>query len=198
MDALETARRDLHSFITTFNMLTPQEVDTIVDGTNIQAFSKGNVLLKEGQVSDKCYFVLKGLIREYYLKDGEEKTTAFFTENEPVNSFTSNNSKSPSRSYLECIEDCILTVGTDDIIEAMCKKVPRLENLMRVEVEKNAGKFQDEYAAFIMSSPEERYVSLLEKRPGLMNRVPQHQIASFLGVKPESLSRIRKRLLTAK
>lgn len=198
MDALETARRDLHSFITTFNMLTPQEVDTIVDGTNIQAFPKGTILLKEGQISDKCYFVLKGLIREYYLKDGEEKTTVFFTENEPVNSFTSNNSKSPSRSYLECIEDCILTVGTDDIIEAMCKKVPRLENLMRVEVEKNAGKFQDEYAAFIMSSPEERYVSLLEKRPGLMNRVPQHQIASFLGVKPESLSRIRKRLLTAK
>ncbi|KYG74300.1 hypothetical protein AWW68_13615 [Roseivirga spongicola] len=179
-------------------MLTPQEVDTIVDGTNIQAFPKGTILLKEGQISDKCYFVLKGLIREYYLKDGDEKTTAFFTENEPVNSFTSNNSKSPSRSYLECIEDCILTVGTDDIIEAMCKKVPRLENLMRVEVEKNAGKFQDEYAAFIMSSPEERYVSLLEKRPGLMNRVPQHQIASFLGVKPESLSRIRKRLLTAK
>lgn len=198
MDSLEIARQDLHAFITGFNMLSSEEVNTIVDGTNIKLFEKGTLLLKQGQVSDKCYFVLNGLVREYYLKDGDEKTTAFFAENEPVNAFTSSNSKAPSKHYLECIEDCILTVGSDDLIEDMCKKVPRLENLMRVEVEKNAGKFQDEYAAFIMSSPEERYISLLEKRPGLMNRVPQHQIASFLGIKPESLSRIRKRLLTAK
>ena len=198
MNDLDSARQDLHAFVTSFGMLTPDEVNTVVDGTIIKFFPKGSILLKEGQVSDKCYFVLQGLIREYYLKDGEEKTTAFFAENEPVNAFTSSSSKKPSKHYLECIEDCILTVGTDDITEEMCKKVPRLENLMRVEVEKNAGKFQDEYAAFIMSSPEERYLTLLEKRPGLMNRVPQHQIASFLGVKPESLSRIRKRLLSTK
>ena len=198
MDPIENARQDLHAFVTAFGMLNPDEVNTIVEGTNIKFFEKGSILLNEGQVSDKCYFVLKGLVREYYLKEGEEKTTAFFAENEPVNAFTSTHNQAPSKHYLECIEDCILTVGNDDIIEEMCRKVPRLENVMRVEVEKNAGKFQDEYAAFIMSSPEERYLSLLEKRPGLMNRVPQHQIASFLGIKPESLSRIRKRILSAK
>lgn len=198
MNSIDQARSDLRNFIADFQMLTPDEVDTITNGTNIQQFDKGTLLLKEGQVSDKCYFVIKGLVRQFYLIDGEEKTTAFFMEKEPVNAFTSNNTKTPSKHYIECIEDCVLTVGTDNLIENMCQKVPRLENVMRVEVEKNAGKFQDEYAAFIMSSPEERYLNLLEKRPGLMNRVPQHQIASFLGVKPESLSRIRKRLLTTR
>ncbi len=198
MNSIDQARSDLRNFIADFQMLTPDEVDTITNGTNIQQFDKGTLLLKEGQVSDKCYFVIKGLVRQFYLIDGEEKTTAFFMEKEPVNAFTSSNTKTPSKHYIECIEDCVLTVGTDDLIENMCQKVPRLENVMRVEVEKNAGKFQDEYAAFIMSSPEERYLNLLEKRPGLMNRVPQHQIASFLGVKPESLSRIRKRLLTTR
>jgi hypothetical protein len=63
-------------------------------------------------------------------------------------------------------------------------------------MEKNAGKAQEEHSLFIISSPEERYLNLLENRPKLLNRVPQHQIASYLVIKPESLSRIRKRIVS--
>ena len=78
----------------------------------------------------------------------------------------------------------------------MIAEFPELEPIIRSEMEKNAGDAQDEMAAFITSSPEERYRNLLENRPELLNRVPLHQIASYLGMKPESLSRIRKRIVS--
>lgn len=188
----------LRGFIKQFGMLTDDEIDIIVDNANIQSYKKGTVLLREGQVARECYFVLKGLVREYYIKDGEEKSTNFYTEMEPVNSFTSHTEGKPSKHFLVCAEDCVLTVGTDSLEQEMCRRIPRLESIIRQEVENNTGKMQDHMANFITSSAEERYMQLMEERPGLLNRVPQHQIASYLGVTPESLSRIRKRLLTSK
>lgn len=188
----------LRGFIKQFGMLTDDEIDIIVDNAHIKSFKKGTVLLREGQMSKECYMVLKGLVREYYIKDGVERTTNFFTEMQPVNSFTSRNSSKPSKHFLVCAEDCTLTVGWNSLEEEMCRRIPRLESLIRQEVEKETGKMQDEMAKFITSTPEELYSDLVENRPDLLNRVPQHQIASYLGVTPESLSRIRKRLLTTK
>lgn len=195
---IDTAREDLRQFVKSFGMLTNDEVNVIIDNANIKAFKKGTVLLREGQVAKECYFVLKGLVREYYLKEGEERSTNFFTEMEPVNSFTSHTGGKASKHFLVCTEDCVLTVGTDSLEQEMCRRIPRLESIIRQEVENNTGKMQDEMAKFITSSPEELYTDLVENRPELLNRVPQHQIASYLGVKPETLSRIRKRLLTTK
>ena len=179
-------------------MLSKEEIDIIVNNADVRKFKKGTALLKEGQVSRECFFVLKGLVREYYEVDGEEKTTAFFTEGQPVNSFTSYSNEEPSKHYLICAEDCILTVGTQSLEEEMCKRIPKLENLIRVEVERITGKTQDNLAAFITSTPEQRYLNLIENRPDLFHRVPQHQIASYLGITPESLSRIRKRIFSKK
>lgn len=188
----------LRDFVAQFQLLTDEEIDLIVDNADIRVFEKGTLLLKEGQVCNTCYFVLQGCVREYYVVDGEEKSTAFFTEYDPVNAFTSATNQTPSRYYLECVEDCVLTVGEVDMVEEMVQRIPRLENVMRVEVERHAGKVQDDHAAFVMSSPEQRYLNLLEHRRDLIHRVPQHQLASFIGVTPESLSRIRKRILLAK
>lgn len=71
---------------------------------------------------------------------------------------------------------------------------PPLETMIRKMVEENLGQVQDEWTSFIASSPEERYQALLRKRPHLVDRVPQHQLASYLGITPESLSRIKKRV----
>lgn len=188
----------LRKFVGSFNMLTDDEVDMIVSNANIKSFKKGTILLREGQIAKECYFVLKGLVREYYIKDGEEKSTNFFTELEPVNSFTSRNSNKPSKHFLICSEDTILTIGTNSLEQEMCERIPRLESIIRHEVEKEVGKMQDDMAKLLTSTPEELYLDLVNNRPELLNRVPQHQIASYIGVKPETLSRIRKKLLTAK
>jgi CRP-like cAMP-binding protein len=150
-------------------------------------------LLKEGRISKECYAVVRGCIREFYIKDGLEKTTAFFTEGQSVNSFSSYTNQVPSKHFLECSEDCLLTVGNQSLVDQMCERLPQLTEFIKTEVEKDAGELQERMASFMTSSPEERFTDLMENNPSLMNRVPQHQIASYLGVTPESLSRIKKR-----
>lgn len=174
--------------------LEDHEVELIARNTTIKFFPKGTILLKPGQVAKHCYMVLHGVVRSYYLKDGEEHSTAFYLEMEPVNSFTSFTLSKPSRHYLVCAEDAWLTVGDQEIEQKMCMLIPRLEHIIRREVEMATGRAQDEHDLFIMSNPEERYLRLMKERKELLQRIPQHQIASYIGVTPESLSRIRKRL----
>lgn len=186
-------KEEFRKFVSNFSFLTPEEADTIVEHTVLKEFKKGTMLLEEGNVSKECYAVIRGCVREYFIKDGIEKTTAFFTEGQAVNSFSSYTNQVPSKHYLVCSEDCLLTVGNQSLVDQMCERIPRLTEFIRTEVEKDAGALQERMAAFMTSSPEERFTDLLENNPGLMNRVPQHQIASYLGVTPESLSRIKKR-----
>lgn len=186
----------LQEFITSMQLLTPSEVELIIENTVVKFFKKGDFLLREGEVAQSCYFVLKGCIREYYIVDGVEKVSNFYTEAMPVNSFTSYSKKKESKHFWEAQEDTYVTVGTQQLEDEMCARIPRLEQLIRQEVERNTGKAQDDFALFMISTPEERYQNLLKTRPDLLNRVPQHQIASYIGIKPESLSRIRKRLIT--
>lgn len=186
-------KEELRKFIEGFGFLNADETEIIIENTVLKLFKKGTLLLKEGEVSKACYAVIKGCVREYYLKDGQEKTTAFFTEGEPVNSFSSYSNQAPSKHFLECVEDCWLTIGSQSLIDEMCERIPRLTDFIRIEVEKETGKLQERMAKFMTSTPEERFLDLLDNNPQLMNRVPQHQIASYLGIAPESLSRIKKR-----
>ena len=160
----------------------------------VKCFDKGTIILEEGNISNECFFIIKGCIRSFYIKDGEEKTTEFFTEEQAVVPSVYGN-KIPSKHYLECIEDTIAGVGTPELETEMYLKFPQIESLNRALGEAIMAKHQDTFAEFKMTSPEERYLALLKNRPDLIQRAPQHQIASYLGIKPESLSRIRKRIM---
>jgi len=128
------------------------------------------------------------------LKNGEEKTIEFYTEEQAVT--PANYGKSaPSKYYLECIEDTVVNVGNPTLEQEMYQKYPQLESLSRVIGEVILTTQQENFTVFKTSSPEERYINLLKNRPDLLQRVPQHQIASYLGIKAESLSRIRKRII---
>ncbi|RAP30845.1 hypothetical protein C2W64_00012 [Brevibacillus laterosporus] len=87
-----------------------------------------------------------------------------------------------------------MVVGDLDTEKEMYNKYTQLESMTRKMIEENFGQVQDEFAACIASTPEERFKALLLKRPHLIDRVPQHQLASYLGITPESLSRIKKRV----
>lgn len=185
---------DIAALIGKFLPLQPEEQTALREGIPIRNFEKGTVLLREGQVARDSYFNLRGCVRKYYLVDGEEKTTEFFTEDQSVASLQSYIQKIPANHYLECVEDCVLAVLNYDKEMELYKKVEGFESLCRVSIEEEMGKQQEVLAKFITSSPEERYLNLLETRPDLIQRVPQYHLASYLGVKPESLSRIRKRI----
>ena len=107
-------------------------------------------------------------------------------------------SKTPSEYYISCVEDTILTVTNPDIGVEINTKFPKFEIMCRILSEELLAKHQIDFDEFKTSSPEQRYLNLLQKRPDLIQRVPQHQLASYLGIKPQSLSRLRARILEKK
>ncbi|HRD79881.1 MAG: Crp/Fnr family transcriptional regulator [Saprospiraceae bacterium] len=184
----------IFQFVARFLQLHPDEKQAIAEQTNLRYFPKGSTLLREGQVSNLCYFVLRGCVRQYYLVDGVEKTTHFFTEGQPVTPDESTNLLRPSQSYLSCLEDSVLAVSTPEKEQQMYRKFPRLESVCRLSVEEELGKSKAHLASFILLTPEQRYLQLLQNQPDLIARVPNIHLASYLGIAPESLSRIKKRL----
>ncbi len=183
----------LFDFISKYMPLSDEEKKAIMAMDIFKTFKRGEVLLKKDQFSRDSYFVIKGCIRCYYIVDGEEKTTAFYTESEPYSPPCSVNGK-PSEHYVSCVEDSILTVGNDPD-NVVFEKFPRFETLCRILSEKLLANSQATFDEFKTSSPEQRYLSLLKNRPDLLQRVPQYQMASYLGITPQSLSRLRRRIL---
>ncbi|MEM7371978.1 MAG: Crp/Fnr family transcriptional regulator [Bacteroidota bacterium] len=189
--------QQLFQYLSKYITLTEEEANELISMDLIRAIPKGSILLREGERSIRSYFVLKGCLRSYYLIDGEEKTTAFYTENQGVTPQCVT-TQEPSAYFLVCVEDCVLATSTSDMEAPFFEKFPRFESLCRVLGEKMLTNQQMSFDAYMNSTPEQRYLLLLENRPDLIQRVPQYQLASYLGIKPESLSRIRKRLLEKK
>ena len=185
----------LIKFLSKIDSLTSGEIKELADLMTVKEIKKNTTIVKQGQICNLCYFVLKGCLRKYVVLEGVEKTTAFYTEEEAVNFFTSFTTKTASESYLMTLEDSILLVGNPESEADVYKSFPKLEQVVRRMMEQDFGKTQDSFARFITSTPEERYLNLLKDRPQLAQRVPQHQLASYLGITPESLSRIRKRII---
>lgn len=183
----------LFNFISKYITLTDEEKNTLLSLNLFQSAKKGTILLEQGQNTNKNYFVLKGCIRVYYIIDGEEKTTAFYTELEGI---TPNCviTKTPSEYYIGCVEDSILLISNDDMSAEVNSKFPKFDIMCRKLSEELLAKQRMDFDEFKTSSPEQRYLNLLQKRPDLIQRVPQHQLASYLGIKPQSLSRLRARI----
>ncbi|MBX2945778.1 MAG: Crp/Fnr family transcriptional regulator [Cyclobacteriaceae bacterium] len=188
----------LMQFLSQFKELSPDQVQELSRlMTTIEA-KKNETLVKDGQLCNLCYFVLRGCLRQYVIIDGAEKTISIYTENQAVNYYTNQGTQNKSDSYLTCIEDSILLVGNPANDAKLFSNYPVLAEITRKMIESDFGKTQNTLAKFITSTPEQRYLNLLNEKPALLQRVPQHIIASYLGMTPESLSRIRKRLIKNK
>ncbi len=181
-------------YFSQFTTLTPEEVKALEEGMVVSRAKKDTHLLKEGQTSVDTYFILEGCIRQYCLVNGEEKTTNFFTEGQWVISLTGLTQNMPSFYNLVCMEDTSLVIGNEQKAQELFKKFPRFETLARQVMEKSFAEQQQLMTSYHTDNPEQRYLRLLKLRPDLFQRVSQYHMASYIGVKPESLSRIRKRI----
>jgi CRP-like cAMP-binding protein len=174
--------------------LSDAEAEAIAKSMVVKTFPKGTLLLKEGQISTEAYFVLEGYVRQYSMIDGEERTQRFFTEEEWVLSLQSFSQHVPANHFLVCAEDTTLVIGTEQRENDLYDRFPRFESISRKVMEKILVEQQEMVSSYQTDTPEERYKKLLQSRPDIAQRVPQYQLASYIGVKPESLSRIRKRI----
>ncbi len=184
----------LVQLMSSFIDLTNEEKQGILEAFPVKSYTKGTALLKEGQIAKDAFFVIQGCIRKYSIEDGEEKTAEFFTEFQSAVNFDSMSNNSPSKVYFTCTEDTTVAIINSEKESALYKKFPRFGEVCRVEMEKMFGASQEELTTFKNSTPKERYLNLLKERPNLVQRVPQYQLASYLGIKPETLSRIRKKI----
>jgi CRP-like cAMP-binding protein len=178
-----------HILVTLMQQLTPltkEEALDIEESFPIKTVTKGTFLLKEGTISKEAYYIIKGCIRAYKLQEGEEKTTSFFTENQSVINFNSITNNIASTINFICEEETTIAILNAEKEKALYLKHPRFETFCRNGVEKMMGEKQEQQI---------EYISLKPENPNLINRVPQYQIASYLGIKPETLSRIRARLV---
>lgn len=187
----------LLDFITEHIDLTEDEKEKIIQMNLFKSVKKGQILLAEGDYSEKSYFILKGCLRAYYVLNGEEKTTAFYTEMQGISPHTLLNKKA-SEYFIACVEDGIIIETTPEMEQEGFEKFPKFETLCRILSEKLYLQQQMDFDEFKTSSPEKRYLNLIEKRPDLLQRVPQNQIASYLGITPQSLSRLRSRISAKK
>ncbi len=186
-----------NKFVNYFSKISPlseEEAEGIAQSMQTKSFKKGDYLVQAGQMASSTYFILEGCVREYILTDGEEKTTNFFTEEQWAISLNSFATQNGADHNWVCVEDTTVVVGDEQQAQALFKKFPRFETISRIIMETAFAEQRAALTSYYTDSPEQRYLKLLKTRPGLIQRVPQYQLASYIGVKPESLSRIRKRL----
>jgi len=180
-------------FLNQYLTLTEEEKELVRIHSEVREFSKGTILLHQGEVARECYMVLKGCIRAYHTKDGEEETIEIFTENHPFTP-ASYATHEPSEISVVCEEDCVLSLGSMEKTQELLTTIPRLGEIAHLVGTDLMAKQQVQYIEFKNLTPLERYQKLLKTRPELINRVKQYHLASYLGIKPETLSRIRKKL----
>lgn len=176
------------------NENTQEEKDFFREWIDIVRVKKSTLLLREGQFINTSYYLYKGCIREYYLRDGEEKTVAFYTAGDIIADGGSKLNNARSSVNWECVCESIVSVYPVSVEKEMYRRFPRLESMCRIETEKQYSNYKTAMNTYLSTSPVERYENLVKTKPEIFQLVPLYHIASYLGVKPESLSRIRNRL----
>ena len=157
------------------------------------SLEKGEEWEKTGVTSKHMGFVNFGALRQYYFKNGNEFTDCFYFEKAFIGNHISYLSKEPSKTTTVAIEPCELLVLPFKELEALYSKLPVVEEFSKRIGEQKLFELKERNASLLMDSPEERYYKLMAQQPLLHERVPLYMIAQYLGIRPESLSRIRRR-----
>lgn len=148
----------------------------------------------EGKVSQNFGFVNSGLLRHFYNDNGNEKTEKFYMEQFWIGDYASFLSNTPSLRNYVAIEKSELLVFTFNQLQMFYDKVPSIEKFGRLYAEKLLVELHNRNRSFLLDSAEEKYIKFITEFPELSQKVPQYMIAQYLGVKPETLSRIRKKI----
>jgi CRP-like cAMP-binding protein len=155
-------------------------------------------LLHEGRTAQHYIFIEKGCVRAYFTKDGVDKTVQFFFENEGLTSFESFVNDTPSLFTIETIEPSTVCLLPKPQVHQLIRDLLQEGDVILKMTAQRQAHYMNEFVSFIRDTPEERYQRLLEERPHIVQRVPQHYIASYLGVSPVHLSRIKAKLIKGK
>lgn len=184
----------LIDYIQLYTPLSKEEQNHLKELVEIKQFDKHCIVFREGEVSTDIYFVLEGCVRLFYMVEGADKTAFFYTEGQFICAGDSYTFNRPAIENYEALESTTLCVLSKSKIEKLLHLSTTFENIARIAVENELLTAQRIIASFVTKSAEQRYQELLVDQGNLFLRVPQQYIATFLGVSPETLSRIKQRI----
>lgn len=189
--------KELIQKIRTYVRITPQDIDSINEVFEWKAFPKSTIVQKEHSIPSHLYFIVSGHMRLFYTNDhGEEVTTRISKPKEFITPFLHFIHGRRSKMNTECVTDCEVLAVSQENLRKLILLSPNMQEFSLVIFEEAIEMIEKRADDLATLDAEQRYRKLLKEHPSILQNVPLMQIASYLGMKPESLSRIRKKMTT--
>ncbi|RYU95277.1 Crp/Fnr family transcriptional regulator [Emticicia agri] len=174
--------------------ISSEEAEIFLSEFKRKELQKNEVFIAEGEICHVVGLIEKGLMVCVYNKDGEEIIDEFGFENGFITNYYSFLTQSPSQKEIRTLEPCIVHTITRQSLEKLGNQYPFIERMSRMMNEKLFLRAHDRIQSLLLESAQERYEKMLAQRPDLAQRIPQYMLASYLHVKPETISRIRRKI----
>ena len=191
MDSLQ----NISNYLSEVLEIPKEAVATCGDLYTLKKVAKNELLLSEGEICMDTFFVEKGLLRMYSLdRNGKEHIIQFAPENWLISDRSSLNFNQKSKYYIEAVEDSEVFLLSKDFFTSMVEKFPQTAENNDMLLQKHIRNLQNRVNSLLADTAEERYMTFIKMYPDILLRVPQWMVASYLGITPESLNRVRKEL----
>ena len=192
---LDQAAARLRQHVSHFVQLTDDEWEALVPHLTINTLPKHQYFIQQGSPATQIGFVLTGQFRQFYTRDGQERTTYFFVEDQLVGAYMSCVTGRPSPVTIQAMSDVTYLGFPYAVLQALFQQFANWQLFGRLLAEYIMVALEERMASLLLLSPEERYLDLLEgDQRKLLQQIPQHYLANYLGITPVSLSRIRNRI----
>lgn len=193
---METQQEQIKSFLKRLGILNEKDIQHFLDNGKTEQILKGNYLIRESQICRKLYFIHQGAVSVFILKDGNEHIKDFSLDNKFITAYTSFQTEKPSLIYLRAEQNCELTSWSKPVLNSLMTN-----NIQWTAFAKNMADYlfmrkEKREISLLLDNAETRYLNFLKEYPQAFQAFPQYLIASYLGIRPQSLSRIRKVLGT--
>jgi CRP/FNR family transcriptional regulator, anaerobic regulatory protein len=188
----------IREYIGRFVSMPENDLRIFLDCLEKKVVPKGGYLMEAGQTCDYVAFINKGLFRAFCLVKNEEVTNNFSFSGNFLTNYPSFLTRQPSKEYHQALEDAEVLLLSHEKMQMIYNTLPSWEKFGRLIAEFILIRISERNQSMLFLSAEEQYLDLMKTRPKVIANIPQHYIASYLGIQPESLSRIRKRLSESK
>jgi CRP-like cAMP-binding protein len=185
---------ELKSNISKLMPMPEAHAEVFLQGMQIRTFEKGELIIEAGKTERYLSIVISGLTRHYVIKDGEDISFDFSFKDEFNSSYASFVQKKPSQFYIEALQPTVLASFSYEFLHELYEKYPASNRFGRVAVEEYFVLREKRELSLLTENATERYKNLLQQQPIYIKQIPLKYLATYLNIKPESLSRIRKQV----
>ena len=183
-------------FISRITTFTDEEMQLAKSLFKEHRLKRGEFWVKEGEIKSDLVFINKGMLRTYFMKGEIEKTFDLVIENQIITSANCYSLGLPSNYFIQAVEDTFLATISKDDLEKLFSQTPKWERVGRIVAEAYTVEQEDRIRSFVADTAQERYENLAKNQPALIQRTPQIYLANYLGITPQSLSRLRRNIVT--